>query len=170
MKIGLLPFYIKLYDEIAPERHAHMQAFADTIAGELAARSLNVVRAPICRVKPEFDAAVQTFEAAGAEAIVTLHLAYSPSLESIDALAGTTLPVVVLDTTPDASFDFDYGDKIMPNHGIHGVQDCCNLMIRRGKKFLIAAGHWQTSDVLDRVCKLLRSAAMAASSTSGCAV
>ncbi len=31
---------------------------------------------------------------------MTLHLAYSPSLESSDVVAGTDLPIVVLDTTP----------------------------------------------------------------------
>jgi L-arabinose isomerase len=39
----------------------------------------------------------------------------------------------------------------MYNHGIHGVQDMCNLLIRLGKPFQIEAGHWQHSNVLDRV-------------------
>jgi L-arabinose isomerase len=161
MKIALLPLYIKLYDEVVPERQASMQAFADTIAGQFTRRGFDIVQAPICRIKPEFDAAIRTFEREGAEAIVTLHLAYSPSLESIDALAGTKLPIIVLDTTPDESFGFDFGDKVMANHGIHGVQDCCNMLIRRGKRFLIAAGHWEKSDVIDRACNLLKAAAMA---------
>ncbi len=161
MKFGLLPFYIRLYDEVASEWRPAMEAFADTIAAQFVQRGLEPVRAPICRVKSEFEAAVRAFEQAGAEAIVTLHLAYSPSLESIDALAATKLPVIVLDTTPDYAFGFEFGDQVMRNHGIHGVQDCCNLLIRRGKPFLIAAGHWERDPVLDRVQDLLRSAAMA---------
>jgi len=78
-------------------------------------------------------------------------------------LAATRLPLVVFDTTPAAAFgpEQDPGE-IMFNHGIHGVQDLCNLLRRRGKDFAVAAGHWRESDALERVCGLLRAAAMAA--------
>jgi L-arabinose isomerase len=49
----------------------------------------------------------------------------------------------------------------MYNHGIHGVQDMCNLLLRNGKPFTLEAGHWQRSDVLDRVAALVRPARMA---------
>ena len=51
-----------------------------------------------------------------------------------DALAGTDLPIVVLDTTPGYAFGPTTDPaEIMYNHGIHGVQDMCNLLIRNGK-------------------------------------
>jgi L-arabinose isomerase len=37
------------------------------------------------------------------------------------------------------------------NHGIHGVQDMCNVLKRNGKGYFIEAGHWEKSDVLERV-------------------
>jgi len=49
----------------------------------------------------------------------------------------------------------------MFNHGIHGVQDMCNLLIRGKKPFVIEAGHWKKSDVLDRIVGRIRSARMA---------
>jgi len=49
----------------------------------------------------------------------------------------------------------------MYNHGIHGVQDMCNMLIRRGKPFWIEAGHWEKSDVLDRVASWARAALVA---------
>ncbi|MFC1582550.1 hypothetical protein ACFL4W_03315, partial [Planctomycetota bacterium] len=52
--------------------------------------------------------------------------------------------------------------KIMLNHGIHGVQDMCNLLRRNGKDFVIEAGHWEASDVLDRIVRQVRGACMAA--------
>lgn len=160
-KIGLLGCYLKLYDETAPERRPEMDAFYHRIAAEYERRGLEVLTYPLARIAPEFDAAVRHFEENNAEAIVTLHPAYSPSLESVGALAATGLPVVVLDTTPDYEFGFGDTDKTMFNHGIHGVQDLCNLLLRRRKPFLICAGHWEHSGVLDRSVKAVHSARMA---------
>jgi len=144
--------YIALYDTAVPEARKDVEAFYAQIADALRARGLEVATAPVCRLEPEFAEAVKRFEAAGVDAIVTLHLAYSPSLESAAVLAGTALPLIVLDTTPTYSFGADVDpSEIMANHGIHGVQDMCNLLIRNGKSFEIEAGHWQQSDVLDRV-------------------
>ena len=161
-KIGLLPLYLKLYDDREQDKRPRGEAFYKQIASEFENRKLEVVTSPICRTSPEFEAAVRSFEESGVEAIVTLHLAYSPSLESVDALARTPLPVIVCDTTPTYSFGPDQDPaEIMYNHGIHGVQDMCNLLVRRGKPFQIEVGHWQKSDVLDRIVRRLVSARMA---------
>ena len=49
----------------------------------------------------------------------------------------------------------------MPNHGIHGVMDMCSMLTRYGKPYAIAAGHIDTSDVIDRVCGFVRAAVAA---------
>ncbi|MCL5999698.1 MAG: hypothetical protein M1546_27090 [Chloroflexi bacterium] len=157
--VGLLPLYLKLYDDTTPEARPGVEHFLNTIAAELGKRNLNVLAAPVCRVADEFTAAVRGFETAQADAIVTLHLAYSPSLESAQALASTRLPIIVLDTTPAHDFSpLQNPDEIMFNHGIHGVQDLCNLLLRHGKAFQIEAGHWEHSDVLDRVTRRAQAA------------
>ncbi len=161
IRIGLLPFYIKLYDDAVPEFHPQAEQFAKIIAEQYERLGFEVERAPVCRIRSEFASAVRTFEKKQCEAIVTLHLAYSPSLESAEILAKTRLPLVVLDTTPDFEFGFDDYGKLMANHGIHGVQDMCNMLIRNRKQFLINAGHWQESDVLKRSAESIRAAAMA---------
>ena len=132
-RVGLLPLYLELYDNVMPECRPRMDAFAETIAQELRCKELDVALAPVCRMEAEFDSAVKMLEEARVDAIVTLHLAYSPSLESAAALARTKLPIIVLDTTPT----YGYGPtqdpaELMYNHGIHGVQDMCNLLIRNG--------------------------------------
>lgn len=154
--IGLLPLYLKLYDDRVPEARPEADAFAATVAGALRDRGAAVVSAPVCRVEAEVRAALADFAARGVDAVVTLHLAYSPSLEAADALAESPLPLVVLDTTPDERFDAAAmaAGRLMYNHGIHGVQDLCNLLLRRGKKFALAVGHWSGSDVLDRTLAL----------------
>jgi len=161
-KVGLLPLYLKLYDDREQGGRPRVEAFYKQIASELEKRKLEVVTSPICRTHSEFETAVRSFEESGAQAIVTLHLAYSPSLESADTLARTRLPIIVCDTTPTYSFGPDQDPaEIMYNHGIHGVQDMCNLLVRRGKAFHIEVGHWQKSDVLDRIVRRLLSARMA---------
>ncbi len=161
-RIGLLPLYLDLYDTALPEIRPRMEAFYGTIAAELERRGLEIIRVGVCRLEHEFATAVRTFEEAQADAIVTLHLAYSPSLESSAVLARTRLPLIVLDTTPARAYGPDQDPaELMFNHGIHGVQDMCNLLIRRGKQFEIEAGHWRESDVLDRVVAWARAARLA---------
>ena len=161
-RIALLPLYLALYDELLPDARGRMEAFASTISAKLSEENLDVVDLPVCRVSAEFADAIEHAESENVDAIVTLHLAYSPSLESIDALAGTNLPIIVLDTTPGFEFSAstDPGE-LMFNHGIHGVQDMCNMLIRRGKPFLIEAGHYLESDVIARVAGDVVSAGIA---------
>jgi L-arabinose isomerase len=161
-KVGLLPLYIELYDQAWPELRARVDGFYQEIAAALTGRGLEVSTVPVCRLKAEFESAARQFEEQRVDAIVTLHLAYSPSLESSAVLASISTPIIVLDTTPT----YSYGpaqdpQELLYNHGIHGVQDMCNLLLRNGKPFEVAAGHWQKSDVLERVAVLAHSARLA---------
>lgn len=162
LKAGLLPLYIKLYDDSVPDMRIKIDAFHKLISEKLASYGLSVIDVPVCRVKNEFESAVKKFEDEDADAIITLHLAYSPSLESSDILASTSLPVIVLDTTPDYIYNTKTeGEALSYNHGIHGVQDMCNLLRRNGKPFEIFAGHWEKSDVLERVVRAVSAAKIA---------
>ena len=164
--IGLLPLYLKLYDDGDKDgsRRKHVEEFPKAVAAELGKRGIGVESAPVCRVAREFASAVKALESRSVDALVTLHLAYSPSLESAATLAKTRLPLIVLDATPTYSFSPRQDPmELMYNHGIHGVQDMCNLLIRNGKSFVIEAGHWEKSDVLARVAALLPAARMASS-------
>ncbi len=163
LKIGYLPLYIKLYDDSDPHHRDPMVAYMQTLIKMLESQDLEVIAAPVCRIKDEFDAAAALFRDSGVTAVVTQHLAYSPSLESIDALESLDVPVIVLDTTPDYALIETAGYKncIMNNHGIHGVQDMCNLLRRRGIEYYICAGHAMHSDVIAEAAGLCRAAAAA---------
>lgn len=162
MKIGLLPLYIQLYDETSPHVRPRMEAFYEEIATQFERRDVSVERVGFCRIKLEFEQAIAEFEQAKVDAIVTLHMAYSPSLESIEVLTATKLPIVVLDTTETLEFTplQDTGE-VMYNHGVHGVMDMCSMLKRYGKPYAIAAGHYQQSDVIDRACGFVRAAVAA---------
>ena len=157
IKIGLLPLYLKLYDDVLPSMRQRIDAFTEKIQQKLEGNGLEIMASPVCREKKEFDKAISLFD--DACAVITLHLSYSPSLESIDSLVKFNKPIIVLDTTPSYSFDVGtHSDEILYNHGIHGVQDMCNTLKRRGVEYYVAAGHWDRSDVIDRVVGLCKAA------------
>ena len=161
-KVGLLPLYVKLYDDYLQWMRPRIEAFHKTITAKLESEGLEVLTVAPCRLEAEFKAALDSYEAAGCDAVITVHLAYSPSLQSEKPLRECRLPLIILDTTPDlvfspegpsAQLDFD--------HGIHGVQDMCNLLNRNHVPFDICAGHWQESRVVKRVADLARGYAAA---------
>ena len=167
IKVGFLPLYVKLYDDVVPGLRPRLEAFYETMAKKLEEQGMDVVRAPFCRLEGEFLKTIADFEEAGAQCIVTLHMAYSPSLECVKALTETTLPIVIMDTTETYGFDpMVDPDELMYNHGIHGVMDMCNLLLRNSKQYAIAAGHYLHSDVVERTCGYVR-AAVAAHAVNG---
>ena len=164
IKIGFLPLYIKLYDDCGFVVRPRTEPFYEALAEDFESRGFDVVRSPFCSVKPEFEEAVAKFEAEGCDVIVTWHAAYSPSLESIEVLSKTPLPIVVVDTTETYDFSSlqDPGEMNYC-HGIHGVMDMTNMLRRAGKPYAIAAGHYPSSDVVQRAARLVKAAAGAAS-------
>ncbi|MDO4549006.1 MAG: hypothetical protein Q4D04_12985 [Clostridia bacterium] len=163
IKIGFLPLYIKLYDDSNPRYRDPMVEHMNTMVSMLESCGLEVVLSDVCRVKPEFEKAAALFNESDVDAVVTMHLAYSPSLEAIDALETIKAPIIVLDTTPDYELlsQAGYYSGISHNHGIHGVQDMCNLLRQRGIKYEIRAGHALHSPVISEVAGLCRAAAAA---------
>lgn len=159
MKIGLLPLYVKLYDDFTPASRTRHEAFYEEICDIFEEKGIEVVPAAFCRLEGEFSEAVKAFEKESVDAIVTLHMAYSPSLESIKPLSETKLPLVVLDTTSVLEFNNEGSPgEITYCHGIHGVMDMCCMLKRYGKDYAIAAGHYKESDVIDRVLGFVRAA------------
>ena len=162
-KAGLLPFYLKLYDDALPECRAGFTGYVRRIAAGFETRGIEITAAPICRVADEFQAAIRRFEAAGVDCLVTLHLAYSPSLEALQAFCTTRLPIVILDTTMDADFGRSVSPaRIMYNHGVHGVMDFAAMLRRRRRTFEIVAGHDDDARTMDRAAGCVRAAIAAA--------
>ncbi len=163
-KIGLLPLYIELYDRVCPSMRGRLESYYEKIAETFEEKGFGVCRSKFCRLEKEFKESVESFQTDAADCIVTLHMAYSLSLMSARVLAETKLPLIVLDTTETYSFDGAQDpEEILYCHGIHGVMDMCNLLRRNGKDFAIAAGHWEKSDVIERVCRFIKAAAAAKS-------
>ena len=162
IKVGYLPFYIKLYDDSNIKWRDSVVAYMNKLIKMIEDKGFEVVPADeVCRIKPEFDRAAAKFNADGDIcAVITQHLAYSPSLESIEALKSLRAPIIVFDTTPDLEL-IKYAeteDRIMDNHGIHGVQDMCNMLKRNGVPYELCVGHASMPGVLDELCGYIRAA------------
>ena len=157
--IGLLPLYLKLYDEVLPELCVEMERFRIQVVAAFSAQGVRVVEVPICRLKNDIADAVQTLEDAEVDLLVTLHLAYSPSLEAVEVLVNTSLPILMLDTTPDESFGIDVDpERLLYNHGIHGLQDLASMLRRNGKRYTVVAGHLNDSRTMARACAIAQGA------------
>ena len=158
MKIGLLPLYVKLYDDKLPSLRVRLENFYKQITDMFLQEGISVVEYDFCRLDNEFKNAISHFEEEGVDAIVTLHMAYSPSLESVKPLSETKLPIIVLDTTETLEFtNLQSPEEIMYNHGVHGVMDMCSMLTRYGKEYVIAAGHYKESDCVKMASGYVRS-------------
>lgn len=162
--VGLLPLYPALYDRADPNLRVAAGPFVDRVADVVSSLGVHVLVAPISCVADDVAEAVRSFEARGADALLTLHLAYAPSGESLPVLSETSLPLIVLDTTALASFGpSTQPAQMMLNHGIHGVQDLCSGLVRRGVPFLIHAGHLDDPSFGEGLLGKLRAAVVVSS-------
>jgi L-arabinose isomerase len=156
---GLLPLYLKLYDDTFPGLRREFEPFLRSIADGLAAEGVRAERSEICRLEAECAEAVGRLDAKDVDLLVTVHLAYSPSCEAAGPLAASHRPLLLL----DATMDFDFGRsvdpaRIMYNHGIHGVQDLACVLRRRGRPYEIVAGHVTRSSAIQRAAEIARAA------------
>ncbi len=163
IKVGYLPLYIKLYDDGDPHKRDPSVAYMKMLIEILKSQGIEVVEADdVCRLKEEFNLAAEKFKREDVDAVITHHLAYSPSLESIEALVSLEMPIIVFDTTVDYKLveASNYEARLKLNHGIHGVQDMCNMLKRNEKPYYICCGHIMQSGVIEELCGLCRAARM----------
>lgn len=162
-KVGYLPFFIKLYDDSDPNYRDPLVEYMHKLVAMIESRGIEVIVADeICRVKAEFDRAAKKFNDAEVDAVITQHLAYSPSLESIGALLSLKAPIIVFDTTVDCGIikQANYKNCMRANHGIHGVQDMCNLLKQNDKSYYLCVGHAMHGEVVSEVEKAAKAAAI----------
>ena len=158
-KAGLLPLYLKMYDDVQPDQRIGAEAFHAVIASRLADAGIETVNVPVCRIKEEADDAVSLFESEGVDCILVLNLSYSPSLESVYALSRTALPVILIASTPDRGFGFASAPtELVYNQGLLGTQDLAAMLRRSGKDFIVIPGHSDDSTFVGSMAASVRAA------------
>jgi L-arabinose isomerase len=161
-RVGVLPLYLALYDQVAPRYRPQVEGFARRVATRLTAAGLAVELARICCVRADVERAVADLASRDIDLLATLHLSYSPSLEAAEVLAACRLPLVLLDTTPAPRFAEEATmDDLFTNHGIHGVQDLACMLRRFGRLYAVVTGHVEDEAFLREVVAVAQGAQMA---------
>ena len=149
-KVGLLGLMFELYDRY-PELKPVMADFALELA-ETMSPYAEVDFPGVCNTREQVDTAVDAFEAGGKDLIIVVLLTYAPSHIALPALLRTRLPVLIYNTQqlPGVTARTT-GMETTKNHGMHGVQDLANVLLRAGRDIQIVTGHYQDERTISEV-------------------
>ena len=149
-RVGLLGLMLQLYD-LYPELKPRMAEFAEELVDTLAPFA-GVDFPGVCNTRQQVDRAVAGFEADDKDLIIVVLLTYAPSHIALPALIRTRLPVLIFNTQRLFAITQDTRTQdTTQNHGMHGVQDLCNVLLRAGREFHIVTGHYQDERALAEV-------------------
>jgi L-arabinose isomerase len=141
-RVGLLGLMFDLYDAW-PELKPAMAEFGRRLV-DVMAPFAEVEFPGVCSTREQVEAAVTGFEGGGQELILVVLLTYAPSHIALPALLATRLPVVIYNTQQLFEVNREtQGSDTTSNHGMHGVQDLANVLLRAGRPFHIVTGHYQ---------------------------
>lgn len=141
-KAGVLALTLELYESLAPGlRQGREQWLRQCLLPAIKPHA-DVIFDKAVFTREQVDAAVDRLEGAGADVLLVVLLTYAPSQIALKALQRSRLPIVVWNTQELLSVDETYdGQKLTDNHGVHGTQDLCNVLLRSGVKFAYVTSH-----------------------------
>jgi len=159
-KVGLLGLMLELYDLI-PGLKSEMAEFADELVTTLSPFA-DVEFPGVCNTREKVEQAVARFEADGKDLILVVLLTYAPSYIALPALRNTRLPILIFNTQQlFAVTQETLGYDTTKNHGMHGVQDLANVLLRAGVPFNLVTGYYKDEKALAQVkswCDAVRTA------------
>jgi L-arabinose isomerase len=159
-RIGLLALTLELYETLAPDLRTDREKWLrDAVLPALSSIADVRFQQAVYR-REEIDATVHDLEHEGVDALLVICLSYSPSQLSLPALQRTYLPIVVWNTQELFSVDEKFGSaEMIANHGVHGTQDLCNVLLRSAVKFEYVTSHLSDADALSGLEEFLVAAA-----------
>jgi len=150
VKVGLLGLTFELYDRI-PDLKPALTKFAEELAETLS--PFAYVSFPgVCNTRSQVNEAIAKFEADEVHLLMVVLLSYAPSHIALPALLKTKLPVLIFNTQKAYSITSETTpDVLLHNHGMHGVQDLANVLLRSGRDFHIVTGHYGDEKTLRQI-------------------
>ena len=158
--VGLLAMTLDFYETMAPTLRAEREAWVRREVLPALEPLADVSFAGAVFRRQDVDARVADLEAEGVDALLVMLLSYSPSQIALPALSRTRLPIMVWNTQElwqvDATYD---GPALTANHGVHGTQDLCNVLVRSGVGFDYVTSHVRDADATARLDDFFAAAA-----------
>jgi L-arabinose isomerase len=149
-KVGLVGLMFKLYDS-NPELKSAMAQFGLELAGTLSPFA-DVDFPGVCNTREQVDQAIARFEADGKDLVIVVLLTYAPSHIALPALLRTRLPILIYNTQQLHAITQDTPPgETTKNHGMHGVQDLTNVLLRLGRSFHLVTGHYKDKRTIAEV-------------------
>ena len=154
-RLGMIGLMFDLYD-----RWPDLKIQEAQFAGELvqAFSPFAAVDFPgVCTTHEQVDEALRRFEAEGKDLVLVVLLTYAPSHIALRGLLKTSLPILILNTQQLYEITSGTtGDDTTRNHGMHGVQDLTNVLLRAGRSFQVVTGHYPRPAHNRRGARLVR--------------
>ncbi len=159
-RVGLLALTLELYETLAPDLRTERERWLrDAVLPALSSIANVQFQRAVYR-REDIDGLVRELEHENVDALLVICLSYSPSQLSLPALQRTSLPIVVWNTQElyevDETFD---GGKMVANHGVHGTQDLCNVLLRSGVQFEYVTSHLNDANALNGLADVFIAAA-----------
>lgn len=144
-RVGLLALTLEFYETLAPDLRAARERWVRHSVVPALQPIADVLFDRAVFRRDDIDAVVAAHEAAGVDALLVLHLTYSPSQLALPALTRTRLPILLWNTQELEAVDAHFTVAAMiDNHGVHGTQDLAHVLTRSGTPF-----HYLTSTTTD---------------------
>ena len=141
-KVGFLGLMLQLYDRY-PEIKPAMVEFANELIGTMSPFA-DVIFPGVCNTRQLVNVAIEEFEKQKVDLLMVVLLTYATSHIALPGLCRTKLPILIYNTQQAYSITTDSpSDVTFKNHGMHGVQDLANVLLRAGCKFRILTGHYK---------------------------
>lgn len=157
----LAPMYLQLYDDVVPSLRGELMPMVKQISGMLEGMA-EIRNLPVITTREDAEKLRQACSGDDIDAVILLHLAYSPSLLVANVLKDLRKPLLLIDTTFDCGFGQIDGAYLLKNHAIHGVMDLAAVLRSKGVQYRICAGYYRDAgfaSTLSNEIRILRASA-----------
>jgi len=137
----------KLYDRFSGLKE-DMTDFGNDVVGTMKPFA-DVIFPGVCNTREQVNETVAQFERENVDMLMVILLSYAPSHIALPALCKTKLPILIFNTQREFAITQDTGPHVtLKNHGMHGVQDLANILLRGNREFQILTGHYKNEKTL----------------------